>query len=421
MFLSEQPSASIDIAAQMDAAAAEMVTRVALCMALEEDESLQRSLANAPTSDQGAGTLFVQLPASAIWLQLDSDRPMQILRDLPAGTCNAVSANGLPQHREQLWREMIHAAWRTGAHDKARKLLSPVLTHGMAPTGRQMKDILRWAPVIELYAYQHFTHGSMLLDNARRPILDGERPIAVRDALLTEYWGVLHTMGHMLTVASTRGATPWLSELAASFSWSTWSPTFVLSRERTLWLVAAAAKSAVAFGEAVIDRYLNKLSRADHPLKELDALLGLVSIGLDGPEIGRYLVTVLEAIDRAADDTSSRSEYFPELLQSAIAVLRDPEQATRRFLRFVEHEANPKSKSPRLFGLDALRSDPATMLSSGHCLGLLALPTIVGSDPSEYYPRHGSPGFLIRPRDVLQILRRAWNSRSPLKDRRILH
>ena len=284
-----------------------------------------------------------------------------------------------------------------------------------------MKDILRWAPVIELYAYQHFTHGSMLLDNARRPILDGERPIAVRDALLTEYWGVLHTMGHMLTVASTRGATPWLSELAASFSWSTWSPTFVLSRERTLWLVAAAAKSAVAFGEAVIDRYLNKLSRADHPLKELDALLGLVSIELDGPEIGRYLVTVLEAIDRAADDASSRSEYFPDLLQSAIAVLRDPEQATRRFLRFVEHEANPKSKSPRLFGLDALRSDPATMLSSGHCLGLLALPTIVGSDPSEYYPRHGSPGFLIRPRDVLQILRRAWDSRSPLKDRRILH
>ena len=133
MFRSEQPSASIDIAAQMDAAAAEMVTRVALCMGLEEDESLQRSLANAPTSDQGAGTLFVQLPASAIWLQLDSDRPMQILRDLPAGTCNAVSANGLPQHREQLWREMIHAAWRTGAHDKARKLLSPVLTMEWPP------------------------------------------------------------------------------------------------------------------------------------------------------------------------------------------------------------------------------------------------------------------------------------------------
>ena len=208
-------------------------------------------------------------------------------------------------------------------------------------------------------------------------------------------------------------------EMAASFSWSTWSPTFVLSRERTLWLVAAAAKSAVAFGEAVIDKYLNKLSSADHPLKELDALLGLVSIELDSAQIGRYLIAELEAIDRAADDTLIRSEYFPELLQSAIEVLRDPEQATRRFRAIRRAQSkNPKSKSPRLFGLDALRSDPATMLSSGHCLGLLALPTIIGSHPSEYYPRHSSPGFLIRPAQSA-ILRRAWNSRSSPHEPRI--
>jgi hypothetical protein len=90
------------------------------------------------------------------------------------------------------------------------------------------------------------------------------------------------------TIASSPAAGPWLAEMASSFTWKEWTPAFVLSREKTLWLMAAAAKSAAAFGEPVLDRYLGKLSRLDHPVKSFDALLGLVAIGLDRPDIASH-------------------------------------------------------------------------------------------------------------------------------------
>ena len=70
---------------------------------------------------------------------------------------------------------------------------------------------------------------------------------------------------------------PWLNVMASQFSWTMWTPTFPLLRERTAWLAACAARPALAFGEPVIGRYLAALSKAEHPMKAFDALFGLVA------------------------------------------------------------------------------------------------------------------------------------------------
>ena len=167
--------------------------------------------------------------------------------------------------------------------------------HGIPLTGPRIAEITSWAPVIEVVAYQYFTNAGILLDNIRRPILADGVSSADRDSRLIGYWSVLHTMGHLLTVASSTGARPWLTQMAMSFEWRTWSPTFTLSRERTLWLMAAAVKSAVTFGEAVVEKYLKKLSASDHPVKSFDALAGLVAIGLDQPNSSGHILTELLA------------------------------------------------------------------------------------------------------------------------------
>ena len=67
--------------------------------------------------------------------------------------------------------------------------------------------------------------------------------------------------------------------MAKSISWTSWIH-FPIVRERTLWLAAAAARSAIAFGAEVVDRYVDVLGRATHVTQLFDALFGLTAIGL---------------------------------------------------------------------------------------------------------------------------------------------
>jgi hypothetical protein len=75
--------------------------------------------------------------------------------------------------------------------------------------------------------------------------------------------------------------------MAKSFTWTNWTPTFPLVRERTVWLSAAAARSAIAFGAAVVDRYVDALVRATHITQLFDALFGLTAIALSDQDEAR--------------------------------------------------------------------------------------------------------------------------------------
>jgi enoyl-CoA hydratase/carnithine racemase len=67
------------------------------------------------------------------------------------------------------------------------------------------------------------------------------------------------------------------------------------------------------------------------------------------------------------------------------------------------------------------RLDSAEIIPEGGVLGLIALPSIIRSPLGEYYPRHGSPALLIRPRDISLILERAWAAASSDYGPRTLH
>jgi hypothetical protein len=284
-----------------------------------------------------------------------------------------------------------------------------------------MAKVLKWAPVLEMLAYQCFTAGSTLIDGMRGRIMTTPLSHRDRDGLLVEYWMMLHTMGHLLTIASSPAAQPWLSEMASSFPWSKWTPTFVLARERTLWLTAIAAKSAVAFGGPVLERYFRKLAKADHPLKSFDALLGLVAIGLDTPSLAVLVADEIETIARRlGEDDQSDHGFLPSMLRSAIDTLREPDVAQQRFERLARDQEASKFAHPKLFGLDALRLDATDRTPDGQYLGLIALPSVVQSTLGEYYPRHSS-SLLIRPREISFILERAWAMTSPAEGPRTLH
>jgi hypothetical protein len=396
----------------------EMITRLAFCLAVERDRKLQRAMRRIADCAESS-PLYVKPSPSRAWLLLQQNRPVRLVDDVPDGA-RRLAMNELKAGHD-LWREVFAATARVEADERAWKLLSPIFDAGTSPTANQISKLLKWAPVIEMLAYQCFATASMLVDGMRRRLLSAPLPDTDRDGMLVDYWITLHTMGHLLTIASSPGARPILAEMASSFTWKEWTPSFVLSRERTLWLMAAAAKSAIAFGEPVLDRYLSKLSRSDHPVKSFDALLGLVAIGLDRPDIARTVVTEIEAVGASRVEDRSRAGFFGLMLNCAIETLREPQAAEKYFDRLTRDAATSKLAHPKLLGLDALRLDSAEIIPEGGVLGLIALPSIIRSPLGEYYPRHGSPALLIRPRDISLILERAWAAASSDYGPRTLH
>lgn len=410
-------SASDKIREGMAAYLDEMVTRLTVCLAVERDLELQRAIRRVANCARTAPVCVMPSPSRA-WLLLEENRPVRFVDDAPDGV-RRFALNDLDAGHD-LWREVFSAVARVRADERAWKLLAPIFNAGASPTANQIAKLLRWAPVIEIFAYQCFTTATMLVDGMRRHLLTAPQSNTDRDGALVDYWITLHTMGHLLTIASSPAARPWLAEMASSFTWREWTPSFVLSRERTLWLMAAAAKSAVAFGESVLDRYLSKLSRSDHPVKAFDALLGLVAIGLDRSGIADAVLTEVEAIGASKVQDRSWSGVIGPMFNSAIETLREPQAAQKQFDRLKRVTATSKLAHPKLLGLDALRLDSTEITPEGRLLGFIALPSIIRSPLGEDYPRQ-SNSLLIRPRDISLILERAWAA-VPLDDgTRVLH
>jgi hypothetical protein len=409
---------SNQIRESMTACLHEMITQLTFCIAVERDRELQRAMRGVADCAESAPLCVMPSPSRA-WLLLQQDRPVHLVDDVPDG------ARRLAMHEMQaghdLWRQIFAASARVRADERAWKLLSPIFSAGASSTADEIARLLKWAPIIEMFAYQCFTYASILVDGMRRKLLTASMSANDRDGLLVEYWTTLHTMGHLLTIASSPAARPWLAEMASSFTWKEWTPSFVLSRERTLWLMAAAAKSTLAFGETVLDRYLNKLSRSDHPVKSFDALLGLVVIGLDRPDISRAIVTEIEAVSALKVEDRSQSSFVELMCTCAVDTLLEPQAADKRFDRWTQDASKSKLAHPKLLGLDALRLDSSEITPEGQLLRLIALPSIIRSPLGGYYPRQSNPALLISPRDISLILERAWAAASSHYGSRILH
>src|SRR5258708_24324867 len=273
-----QPAQLQETIAFIAADRAEMVKALAIAIAIESDGSLQAQLRKLARASDGRPFMVTQLGSRA-WLKLEDDRGITVHRGRVDGLKSVDLALALasnPSLTDALKRAVSRSALAA-----ANKLLDPMWEMDAIPSREQYAVLHRWSPLLEQLAYKSGTRLSTLLDllrpEIRRNLAEGEN---VGPQLYT-YWSALHVTANLIMLASDAQSRPWLNDMASQLSWAMWTPTFPLLRERTVWLAACAARSAVAFGEPVIGQYLATLSKTEHPMKAFGALFRLVSIALD--------------------------------------------------------------------------------------------------------------------------------------------
>ncbi|HET6971348.1 MAG TPA: hypothetical protein VFH92_09500, partial [Phenylobacterium sp.] len=305
----------------------EMLARLASGLALAGDSALQAEVRLAAGVSPGR-PLWVRLPASEAWLGLIPGQATRVERQPPPRAA-AFQLDAKPGS-DGLADKLMGAAFGSAFHEEAHKVLTPIFDPARVVSRRQMAALLRWAPVLEHAAYRMVAVSTQHIDNLRKTL---EAPLArgggALDRRQLEYWGHLHTMSHLTLVAATPGATPWLVDMARAFTWVTWTPTFTLLRERTLWLAAAAARSAAAFGADVADLYLAKLRTATHPLVAFDALFGLLAIGLGDARSASEIEVMIARERRPPEPGAPHPAQLGRMVDTALAVLRDPHGAAR--------------------------------------------------------------------------------------------
>jgi hypothetical protein len=333
-------------------------------------------------------------------------------RERPSGLpCDDLDQRALAA--PDLVSQMESASQRTKAEAQALSLLGAILEAKPGPIRQQAMMLADWAPIIEHLAYKYCAQTAVILD-AWRPLVVHELAsnTSAAKARRWAYWRSAHMMGDLTLLASSLDARPWLSEMARSFSWAHWTPSFPLVRERTLWLAACAGRSAAAFGDDVAGNYPDALSRAHQPLKVFDALYGLAAIGLSKPTSGREIVTEIAARRAGVLRAAGRhARLLHSMIENAVQLIERPFD-----LRTVAADTTIALLGWRIDGRNglrtpaALRLDPALILPTGICLGFTALPVIITTANTDFYPSgiSRSGGTQLTAKDVKTILRHAW-------------
>jgi hypothetical protein len=387
---------------------AQLIGTVSIALAVEGDTQLREALRQ--TADTGSDqALNLQLPGGAALVI----GPGRVLRPIRISeTTAAVHLEALISGHAELRRQVTAACART--EPAAQALFEAFFLPGSLPSRSTFDAVFRWAPLIEVSAYRFVARASSTLDGWRGSALREAASGASRpDGVLSLYYALNHTMAHLTLLCGELGAGPWLAEMARSFEWNTWTPSFPLVRERTVWLAAAAAKSAAAFGPDIADHYLRVVADARHAYKVFDALFGLASIALAHD---RVLVPITKAVIAAQDTSNGRiatgAQHAAWMFGSAIAALRrwsDDRTADPVALRQLGWNA---SADVGLATRQAFRLDPSDIDARGQVLGLGALPAIMLASPENHYPRRSPPRSPLLPQsqELAGMLMRAWGS-----------
>jgi hypothetical protein len=243
-----------------------------LGLALRESRTLRTTILGDATS------VTVDLPMDAGYMAISADG-LQLFRGRqaePGGPSihNYSDLIGSAQFQSSIAKEATDAA-----EEGARRLVTDLIFKDRW----DYAQLAKWAPLSEVTAYDVAGRIAMSLDRMRRTVHDAcalSRPDA--DELVIGYRTFVETLARTTLFATDAGA-PWLAEVALAFEWSKWTPSFPLIRERDLRSAAIGARAASRFGPTVVERYLNALRRARHPLFALDAIIGLTAIGLRNP------------------------------------------------------------------------------------------------------------------------------------------
>ncbi|MDA9451170.1 MULTISPECIES: hypothetical protein [unclassified Bradyrhizobium] len=385
-------------------------------LALENDWSIGAALRlQAGCSDDTP--LIIKLPMSPGGLEIGS-----------SGTIRPIRHHELvsPRDLNELFREVPSLNLRYLAsiqrvRHQTTKILRPFVGTRDIPSRTEFQAIARWAPIIEIASYSFVARILSYLDRGRviasREIEAGEAGKAAKS-----YYRLANMMASFTLVGSEPMASNWLSGLARSFAWGQWTPSFALTRERTIWLSAAGAKAAAAFGPSVIERYQSILSRTGHAFNIFDALFGLTAIALAHPETRRDVIKILSTEERMMKKRKLIGlEFAAVAFKSAAHVLAKDELRSDP-VTLVRLGWSTNGKTGDLVSHQAFRLDPCEINSDSFMLGFGALPSILGCNSSQHFPRSKARMSRLRPsgHEVSAIMARAWASSMP-RESHILH
>jgi len=377
-----------------------MADTLAIGLAIEMEPTTWESIR---TPGESTRPVVLKLPDVPAAIEID-----------PSGRLRPLRQHGVPVG-EEIDKLMTSAGLRSRLHnvraksrDIASDLLAPFTLPGRFPSRTEFQSIFRWAPLIELLAYALATRYLMALEDLR------ERARVEADAAFSpgecNYCAITHTMAHFVLMSSDAPDYR-LVEAAGSSTLNGWSPTLGFTRARTVWLAAAGAKLAAAFGSTALECYLRTLATARHASRIFDALFGLAAIALSHDHVREE---VLQAVTQHAQRVGDRSvddiDCVTLAFRSAIEVLKwragehSPPAALDRLGWSRDHEGDGLA-SPAAFRLDPTETAP-----NGMMLGFSALPAILRASPAQHYPRSKARVYRLKLREteMLQIARRAW-------------
>jgi len=365
-----------------------VAARLSVALALRNDHEFRRGLVlELGLSRTGPTIVFLDHDGPA-W-SVGSDHPLAA--DSRAA---ALAERKGPTLLERIAASpRLLSALRPSQH-RAAELLQRL--ESLSPDQEAFELVAEHADVVGEPAYRTSARTTLALDELRPRLM---RTLAVASpSEVRRYWDLAYGSAHLALIAAEGLRTSWFTDMATSFSWRAWTPSFPMIRERSLWLTLAGGRLAAAFGETLWERYVPFLSH-DVPMRRFDAVAGLVSIALRKPPLARH---VLARLERHLDPNAPPDPRLQHgLLASARAVLVDGR--TRSF--------DPSDWS----------IDPAELDRHGSYPGILGLGSLVAAPRREFFaaaPRQGRVSI----GQLSSVLRRAWGDlQPPPAQSRVLH
>jgi hypothetical protein len=383
----------------------ERVLAFAVALATGADREL-RDVLTASAGLSGESAFVLGEPDTPPWIKVEG-RALSALREKPdhLPLINLLSLLGTNAFVTDALK--LALARTPAAADAARfvgMLLGPEL-----PTREMFRSLQAWTPLLERWAYGN---GAAITG-----VLDAMRPRVLADAsfrrpAVLQYVQHVYALANLTLFAADAEARSWLTDMANQFTWIQWTPTFPLVRERTVWFAACAARSAAAFGEGVIGKYLETLRIAHAPLRAFDALFGLSAIGVTAPGAASSIIKEIRTVAQFIDGRTLYADHRKLACADAIALLRGEDVNERQTLLEDAGLRWQRNSSHGLATKAAMRLDPATFTADGRLLGLAILPTVLNTPADRFYPlaELAPSARQIRSRDATKIVRHAWFS-----------
>ncbi|WP_204117346.1 hypothetical protein [Paraburkholderia sp. C35] len=366
-----------------------IVERIAIGLAFERDASLPAALG---IIEPGIDSLKQHS------IVLGENGPAILVNQL--GACEAVvdrpAASGRYKEyladdgvlKEKLWQ----SCQKTGSLRDAQALMREMLAESINLPRETIGKLQRWKSLFATNAYTWVTLAGMLLDSKRESLKKQIKAGGIRQRfVIKEYASLVHSMGAFMCLACAGSDNRWLEVMAEQVPWGNWTPSLVLSRERSLLSTLQGATVASAFGVVAIDRYLDRLVSVGTPFGVFDCVIGLVSLARQHTNFaGNILNGIYKGLRFRERRLDEDAQILRALWKSARIALEEPECGERFLLDWAKGFGNidfaQTSDRPGDGFLSAVRSDiDGAQMVGEYFPAILAVPLFSNEQPGAFY------------------------------------